>query len=152
MKEETQIIKLAKNDLSTFQKLIDLLNEVFDEYHSIASDAHLEELLKKSEFHAFAVIANNKVVAGLTAYELQKYYNDKSELYIYDIAVKTEFQNLGIGKKLIQFVKEYCFENGVQTLFVEAHSEEEQAVKFYESTFGVSEKVDHFNFEIENLN
>jgi len=33
-------------------------------------------------------------------------------------------------------------------IFVEAHSKDEQAVKFYESTFGTSEKVDHFNLKI----
>ncbi|AWX44690.1 Gentamicin 3-N-acetyltransferase [Flagellimonas maritima] len=149
MKEKIQTIRLSRTDSSLFKKLITLLNEVFEENITIASDNHLQNLIAKPEFYAIVAIANDIILGGLTAYELQSYYNDKSELYIYDIAVKSEFQNKGIGKKLIQYLQELCSKNNVSTIFVDAHSEDKQAITFYESVFGGCEKVDHFNFEIK---
>lgn len=149
MKESLKISRLQKNDLNLFIELIELLNEVFEESHTVGSKEHLEKLLAKPDFYAVAVLKNDKIIGGLTAYELKRYYNNKSELYIYDIAVKTELHNQGIGKKLINFLKEYSTKNGIETIFVEAHSEDEQAIKFYESAIGKGEKVDHFNLEIK---
>ncbi len=152
MKESIQISRLHKGDLNLFKQLVELLNEVFEEYNSMASEKQLGKLLVNPEFYAVIAMKNDTVVAGFTAYELQRYYSDNSELYIYDIAVKKELQNQGIGKKLIDYLKQYGMGNNVETIFVEAHSEDEQAVRFYESTFGKSEKVDHFNFEIQSSN
>lgn len=149
MKDEIKIIRLSRTDLLFFKKLIGLLNEVFEESHTIATDNHLHRLLDKPDFYAIVATINEIVIGGLTGYQLQKYYTNKSELYIYDIAVKTKFQNQGIGKKLIQFLKEYSTKNNIETIFVEAHSVDKQAVKFYESTFGTSEKVDHFNYDLK---
>ncbi|UII77454.1 GNAT family N-acetyltransferase [Flagellimonas sp. HMM57] len=145
-----QIIRLSKTDLLLFKKLVTLFNEVFEENSTIASDAHLQKLIAKPEFYAVVAITNDILLGGLTAYELQSYYNDKSELYIYDIAIKSEFQNKGIGKQLIQHLKELGSENSISTIFVDAHSEDKQAVAFYGSVFGEREKVDHFNFEIQS--
>ena len=72
-----------------------------------------------------------------------------SELYIYDIAVKTDLHNRGIGKELISYLKEYSIKNEIEAIFVQAYSEEEQAVRFYESTLGDGIKVDHFTFEVK---
>lgn len=149
MKSSFKISRIQENDIKRLIELVDLLNEVFEEPGKIASEGQLKKLLCIPSFHAIVVIKENRVVGGLTAYELESYYTDKSELYIYDIAVKTELHNQGIGKKLIDYLKDYSAKNGIEGIFVEAHSEDEQAVKFYESTFGKSEKVDHFNFEVK---
>ncbi len=152
MKNSFKISRIQGNDIERFIELVELLNEVFEESNKVASKRQLKKLLKKSDFHAVAVIKDDKIIGGLTAYELERYYTDKSELYIYDIAVKKEFHNQGIGKELIAYLREYSMRNGIESIFVEAHSEDEQAVKFYESTFGEGEKVDHFNLEIEATN
>ncbi len=144
-----KIHRLEVGDLKKMQSLVALLNEVFEEYHSVGSDKQLEKLLSNPDFHAIVAIEDDIIVGGVTVYEMARYYSDKSELYIYDIAVKTELQNKGIGKKLLDFLKAYGRENNIETIFVEALSDEDQAVKFYESTFGKREKVDHFNFEIK---
>ncbi len=144
-----KISRLTENNLNQLMELVELFNEVFDEPHTLASEQQLKELLNKPDFHALASIKDDTVVGGLTAYELKKYHSDKSELYIYDIAVKPQFQNQGIGKNLIGFLKEYAMKNEIETIFVEAHSKDEDAVRFYKSTFGESEKVDLFSFNIK---
>ncbi len=72
-----------------------------------------------------------------------------SELYIYDIAVSSMLQRQGVGRKLLAVLTEYGRENGVESIFVDAHSSDRDAVRFYQSTLGASEKVDHF---VLNLN
>ena len=148
MKDNLTISRLQENELRRLTELLELLNEVFEEPHKVATEIQLKKLLNKADFYAIVAIKEDKVIGGLTAYELERYYTDKSELYIYDIAVKKELHNQGIGKQLIEYLKNYALKSGIEGIFVEAYSEDEQAVKFYESTFGKSEKVDHFNFEI----
>jgi aminoglycoside 3-N-acetyltransferase I len=149
IKNNLKISRIRKDDVERLAELVELLNEVFEEPNRVGSKRQLKKLLRNPSFHAIVAIKEDKIVGGLTAYELDSYYTDKSELYIYDIAVKTELQNQGIGKKIIQYLKEYSTKNEIEGIFVEAHSEDEQSVKFYESTFGKGEKVDHFNFEIK---
>lgn len=149
VKNSFKISRIQENEIERFIELVELLNEVFEESNKVATERQLKKLLKKHDFHAIAAIKEGKIIGGLTAYELAQYYTDKSELYIYDIAVKKELHNQGIGKELIAYVKDYSTKNGIESIFVEAHSEDEQAVKFYQSTFGKGEKVDLFNFEIK---
>lgn len=149
MKPPISISQLQNTDLDKFKQLIILFNDVFEEYHSIASNSHLENLLQNPEFYAVVVEENNTIIGGLTAYEMKRYYSDSSELYIYDMAVKTNQQNNGIGKRLIKYLKSFAAQNNIETIFVEAHSEDKQAVKFYESSIGQSEKVDHFNLDVK---
>ncbi|MFK8009497.1 MAG: GNAT family N-acetyltransferase [Saprospiraceae bacterium] len=107
MENKIKISRLQEDDYKLFIELIELLNEVFEESNSIASKKQLKRLLTKQDFYAIAAFKNDKIVGGLTAYELEKYYNDRSELYIYDIAVKTELHNQGIGKELMNYLKSY---------------------------------------------
>ena len=152
MKNRFEILRIKENAIEQLIELVEVLNEVFEEPNNVASNRQLEKLLTKPDFHAIAAIEGGKIIGGLIAYELEQYYRDKSELYIYDIAVKVELHNQGIGKALINYLKDYATNNGIETIFVEAHSVDEQAVKFYESTFGKGEKVDHFNYEVKTVN
>lgn len=151
MKENHNILlsTLGKNDTAILKELIQLFHEVFETSPTVATDQHLQRLLSTSGFIAIVAMKDGKVLGGLTAYELAGYYSEKSELYIYDIAVQTAWHNQGIGKSLIEYLKRYAKEKEIETIFVEAHTEDVQAVKFYESTFGMSEKVEHFNFEVQ---
>ena len=44
---------------------------------------------------------HNKVVGGLVGYELLKFEPQRSELYLYDLAVASAHQGQGIGRGLI---------------------------------------------------
>ena len=151
IKNNIKILRIQENGIERFIELVEILNDAFEQPKKVASERQLKKLLNAPNFHAIAAIMEDKIIGGLTAYELEQYYTDKSELYIYDIAVKAELRNQGVGKELIDYLKDYSTKNEIEVIFVEAHSEDEQAVKFYESTFGKSEKVDHFNFEVKTL-
>jgi aminoglycoside 3-N-acetyltransferase I len=121
---------------------------VFEEAEPVISnETNLVKLLSKNNFIAIVVFSENEVVGGLTAYELPMYYSENSEIFLYDFAVKPEFQRIGIGKRLIHSLKDYCKKNGIKEFFVLAHEEDEHAVEFYHSTGGKSEKVINFIYE-----
>ena len=141
--------KLSEQDLLVFQKLIQLFHEVFEMKNDLTGNgSHFKKLLWKRSFIAYAAIYENEVVGGLTAYELPMYYSGDSEVYIYDIAVKPEFQRAGVGRQMLFSLQEYCRQNGIKELFVEAHEEDKHAVYFYHSTGGKAEKVVHFNYQL----
>ena len=142
-----QIKRLAKEHLADFQALVNLFNVVFEEESKIGSETHLLKLLSSKNFIALAALAENEVVGGLTAYELPMYYSDSSEIFLYDLAIKPEYQRRGIGKGLIQSLKAHCIRQGIKEFFVMAHAEDEHAIEFYRATGGKSENVVNFLYE-----
>ena len=142
-----QIKRLTKEHLADFQALVNLFNTVFEEASKIGSETHLLKLLGNESFIALAALAENEVMGGLTAYELPRYYSDSSEIFLYDLAVKPEYQRMGVGKRLIERLKNYCAEQGIKEFFVMAHVEDEHAIEFYHATGGKSENVVNFLYE-----
>src|SRR5215212_5203726 len=111
--ESLELRQLTKEDVSVFSSLVKMFNMVFEEAESaISNEANLLGLLNNNNFIAMAAISENEVVGGLTAYELPMYYSDSSEVFVYDMAVKPEYQRMGIGKSLIRSLREYCIKHG----------------------------------------
>lgn len=146
--QELEVKRLTKEDLPAFKQLVHMFNIVFEEaVLAISSETNLVKLLSRNNFIAIVAISKNEVVGGLTAYELPMYYSDEPEIFLYDLAVKPEFQRIGIGKRLIQQLKDHCSRNGIKEFFVLAHEEDEHAIEFYRSTGGKSERVINFIYE-----
>ena len=146
--EKLEVRKLVQEDVEAFKLLIHLFNEVFEEdEHSISSESQLSKLLSDNDFVVLAAFYENKVVGGLAAYELPMYYSEHSEIFLYDLAVRAEYQRMGIGKRLLQTLREYCVKNGIMEFFVLAHEEDEHAVEFYRSTGGKRENVVNFLYK-----
>jgi len=143
-----EIKQLTDANLPIFKLLINLFNTVFEEDQSNqGSDRNLSSLLGNSHFIVMAALVEYKVVGGLTAYEIPMYYSDSSEIFIYDLAVDPQYQRMGIGKGLMQSLREYCLKQGVKEFFVMAHEEDEHAIDFYRATGGKSEKVINFLYK-----
>lgn len=143
-----EIRKLASQDLAEFRSLIDLFNRVFEETQpASASETHLRVLLSTRSFIALAAFVENEVVGGLTAYELPMYQKASSEILVYDLAVRPDYQRRGVGKQLLYHLKEYCSALGIQEFFVLVHEEDEHAIEFYRATGGKGERVINFVYE-----
>ena len=112
----------------------------------IAKENHLLKLLLFKNFIVFVAAEKKVIVGGLTAYILPSYYSKTSEVYIYDLAIKKNFQRKGIGKKLLQSLKAYCCQNDYKILFVQADEADAHALKFYQSTGGLPQKVIQFSY------
>jgi aminoglycoside 3-N-acetyltransferase I len=79
---------------------------------------------------------------------LQKYYKAESEFFIYDLAVEPSHQRLGIATRLLEKIKEICDQREINSIFVDAHTEDVEAIKFYESLgHGQGESVTQFTIK-----
>lgn len=150
-RSDSVIIKrLQSHELDEFIKLIRLFEDVFEmKNFTIPSYTHLQKLLDRYEFNVFVASVENKVVGGLTTYIMEQYYSKKPLAYIFDLAVETNLQRLGIGKKLIEATKKFYKEHGFEEVFVQADRAEEYAVEFYRKTNpSEEEQVVHFYYTL----
>lgn len=148
-----EIKKLNKNETSDFRNLVEIFKNVFEHEEQISNNEHLETLLSNPDFMVFVVRQNNKVIGGLTIYILHRYYGKKPVAYMYDVGIAPEFQGQGLGKALIAEVCKYCEDNGFEDAYVEAESDDIDAVNFYRKTkFSSEMKAIHFTYTFGNEN
>ena len=90
-------------DLPALKALLALFGEAFgepDTYQgAVPTDAYLAALLGKPHFIALAALRGGEVVGGLAAYELEKFEQARSEIYIYDLAVREDRSPQGGGDR-----------------------------------------------------
>ncbi|MEO8569561.1 MAG: GNAT family N-acetyltransferase [Ginsengibacter sp.] len=144
-----EIQKLSGHDIDKFEKLIRLFENVFEmENFTMPCRNHLQQLLEQDSFFVFVALASHDIVGGLTAYTLQQYYSTSPLVYVYDLAVKKEFQRRGIGKNLMTALTTYCIGLGIEEIFVQADAIDDHAIEFYHSTGATAEKVIHFYYPL----
>jgi len=121
---------LGAADLAAMKALLRLFGEVFgdlDTYQgAVPSDAYLLGLLRDATF--FAVAAHDErgaTIGALAAYELKKFEQERSEVYIYDLAVDTAHRRKGIATALIRTLGEAARKRGAYVMFVQADIGEE---------------------------
>ncbi len=83
--------QLTSSDVALLKDLLGVFGEAFGEVETyqrfIPADGYLEGLLGKPHFIAVVAMHEGEVVGGLAAYELEKFEQDRREIYIYDLAV-----------------------------------------------------------------
>lgn len=135
-------------DLPLLKALLRVFGDAFDELHTyqdhVPSDEYLVRLLRKDTFIAIVAVADDKVVGGLAAYVLEKFEQERSEIYIYDLAVSEKHRRRGIATGLIDRLREMAPSYNAWVIYVQADPPDEPAVKLYES-LGVREDVYHFD-------
>ncbi|TGM47229.1 GNAT family N-acetyltransferase [Leptospira biflexa] len=147
--ENVEIKKLTPSDLDQFIELIRVFEDVFEmKQFQMPKSNYLQSLLERDDFFVFVSVLDGKVVAGLTAYLLRQYYSERPLVYIYDLAVQTHLQRLGIGKSLIASINSYCKEKGMEEVFVQADLADDYALDFYKATGGRAEDVVHFYYPL----
>lgn len=145
-----EIEVLGTGDLNRLNELISVFAIVFETENSgRAGDNHLLSLLSKDTFFAIIASEENKIIGGLTAYVLNQYISEKPLAYIYDFAVKTEYQRKGVGKKLVEFTNDFFRKKGFEEVFVQADKIDKHAVDFYRSTKpDAEEDVFHYSYSL----
>lgn len=143
-------VQYESADLGALKELLGVFAVAFEDHESyqsaVPSDEYLNKLLAREDFIPLVAIADGKVVGGLAAYVLQKFEQERSEIYIYDLAVLEEYRRHGIATGLINKLREIAWEIGAWVIYVQADPPDEPAVKLYES-LGTREDVLHFDIE-----
>jgi aminoglycoside 3-N-acetyltransferase I len=111
------------------------------------TDAYLEGLLGGDSFVAVAAFDGDAVVAGLAAYELKKFERERSEFYIYDLAVAKDYRRQGLATALIERLRSIAAERGAFVIFVQADLTDPPAIALY-TKLGTREDVLHFDIEV----
>ena len=120
---------------------------VFDETNEDLPDAYIAALLDRPEFWAIAAVGNDTVVGGLTAHTLMMTNSPRSEVLIYDIAVDPRRQREGIGRRLVEALRERTRSVGIDTVFVPADNDDVHALDFYRSIGATGSAVTIFSFD-----
>lgn len=147
------IHRLTHDDLALMDALLVTFGEVFNQPETYTSRppsaGYMRQLLASDHFIALVAMKNGEVVGGLAAYELKKFEQPRSEIYIYDLAVAKAHRRQGIATALIQRVKQIGTARGVHAIFVQADTGEEDAaaIALY-SKLGTREEVLHFDLHL----
>jgi aminoglycoside 3-N-acetyltransferase I len=146
------IQQIQPQDMALMEALLATFGEVFDEVETYSGNRpsadYLKQLLKNDYFIAIVALKEGKVVGGLTAYELKKFEQERSEIYIYDLAVVTEHRREGIATALIQKLKEIAVARGAYVIFVQADIGDDPAIELY-TKLGDREDVLHFDIAVD---
>lgn len=143
-----KITQLGASDIELMRHLLNCFGRVFEEAENYQrnqpSDQYLAEQLDSETFIALAAMANDEVIGGLAAYELKKFEQERSEIYIYDLAVDEAFRRKGVATALIEALKPIARQKKAWVIFVQADYGDEPAVALY-NNLGVQEEVLHFD-------
>lgn len=141
---------LAGDDAALMERMMTMFGEAFGEVetytHKRPGAAYLKRLLDSENFIALAALKDGAVVGGLAAYQLRKFEQERSEIYIYDLAVATAHRRQGIATALIEELKIIAAKRGAYVMYVQADRGDAAAIALY-SKLGASEDVLHFDIE-----
>ena len=141
--------KLQSGDDSKFTELVLLFNKEFESPNlNDVNSENIAKLLNNPNFACFSAQVDNKIVGGLTAYELEMYDREGSSMYLYDLAVTREFQRNGIGSRLVNVLIDYCKSKDIKELFVQADEVDQHAIEFYKKIGGEQSKTFQFSFNL----
>ncbi|HET9335767.1 MAG TPA: GNAT family N-acetyltransferase [Sphingomicrobium sp.] len=127
-----------------------LFSEVFGEegYHGPPpGEAHLRKLLSDDKFIILAARIDGQMAGALAGYELVKFEAERSEIYIYDLAVREEFRRRGVATALIEALRPIADQRGAWVIFVQADPPDAPAVALYDK-LGTREEVLHFDISV----
>jgi aminoglycoside 3-N-acetyltransferase I len=144
---------LKPTDLPLMRELMTVFGEAFDEPETfnkaMPSDAYFQRLLARDTFIGIAALKGEAVVGGLTAYIMAKYEQERSEIYIYDLAVVEAHRREGIATAIIGHLKAVAAERGAWVAFVQADYGDDPAIALY-TKLGSREDVMHFDIAVSD--
>jgi aminoglycoside 3-N-acetyltransferase I len=147
-----EVRRIGPADLVLMDELLSVFGEAFedmDQYRSrVPGAAYLRKLLGNPGFIALVAVKDGAVVGGLAAYELQKFEQERSEIYIYDLAVAADHRRKGVATALIETLKVIAAARGAYVIYVQADLCDEPAIALY-SKLGVREDVLHFDIAVD---
>ena len=145
-----RVERIGPGDIASMRAANRLFDEVFgDEAYDgpPPSDDHLGKLLSDEKFIALTAHIDRQMAGALAGYELVKFEADRSEIYIYDLAVREDHRRKGVATALIEALKPIARERGAWVIYVQADPPDAPAVALYDK-LGTREEVYHFDISV----
>jgi aminoglycoside 3-N-acetyltransferase I len=147
-----RVRQLGGDDVDLMAAMMTVFGHAFGEVATYCgarpSRSYLARLLGKPHFIALAAIKRDKVVGGIAAYELEKFEQERSEIYLYDLAVAEGHRREGIATALIRELGAIAARRGAWVIFVQADHGDEPAIALY-TKLGMREDVLHFDIALQ---
>ncbi|HEY0630396.1 MAG TPA: GNAT family N-acetyltransferase [Sphingomicrobium sp.] len=138
------------DDVDVMEAANQLFGEVFGEegYHGPPpSRDHMRKLLADPKFIPLVARIGDEMVGAIAAYELVKFEAERSEIYIYDLAVREQHRRRGVATALIEALQPIAREKGAWVIYVQADPPDAPAVALYDK-LGTREEVYHFDISV----
>lgn len=148
------IRQITPRDVTLLQNLLAVFGEAFKDADTYTGKrphpGYLSRLLASDYFIALVALKNDEIVAGIAAYELRKFEQERSEIYIYDLAVVAAHRREGIATAMIEELKKIAAVRGAHVIFVQSDIgvEDQPAIELY-TKLGKREDVLHFDITVE---
>lgn len=143
--------QLEPADIALMEAMMTAFGRAFEDMETYTAArpgrAYLERLLSSRSFIALAALKGGAVVGGLAAYELQKFERERSEIYIYDLAVDEAHRREGIATALIRELQRIAADRGAWVIYVQADYGDDPAIALY-TKLGAREDVMHFDIPV----
>jgi aminoglycoside 3-N-acetyltransferase I len=139
---------LGAGDAALMRAMLTMFGEAFGDVQTYSgfqpTTEYLERLLGSDTFIALAALKDGEVVGGIAAYLLPKFEQERSEIYIYDLAVAEPHRRQGIATALIRELQRVGASRGAYVIFVQADHGDDPAIALY-TRLGSREDVLHFD-------
>lgn len=146
-----EIRTIGARDVTCFKDMLAMFGKAFEDVDSyqaaVPSDQYISRLLGKEHFIAIAALDGAKVVGGIAAYQLDKFEQDRREIYIYDLAVDDDYRRRGIATAMIRELQRTAAERDVYVIFVQADLVDAPAIALYDK-LGTKETAHHFDIPV----
>ena len=138
--------RLRAGDRDVARRTFAMMADVFDEPATPLGEAYLDALLASDACWVLAALEGDAVVGGLTAHVLPMTRAESAELFVYDLAVRTDRQRQGIGRRLMHALRDAAGAAGIGDVFVPADVDDAHALDFYRAIGGEAAPVTMFTF------
>lgn len=143
-----RLVRLTAGDSQPFSDWLALFGEAFEEVETytgaMPSSGYRDRLLADPNFIALAAMDGDTIVGALAAYVLVKFERERSEIYIYDLAVDEAHRRKGIGEALVNETRRIAHDVGAWVVYVQADHVDPPAIALY-TKLGAREEVLHFD-------
>ncbi|MEL6877750.1 MAG: GNAT family N-acetyltransferase [Pseudomonadota bacterium] len=147
----TVVRRLGNDDVAGFRAMNAIFSDVFEEPENYAShppdDAYCTRWLSNSHNVAILADVDGEAVGALAGYVLEKFEQVRTELYIYDLAVREQARRRGIATAMIEEMRQIARDYGAWTVFVQADvfEEDEPARSLYRKLASDETMAHHFD-------
>ncbi len=152
MNDCADIHHLGPGDEDRLRKLTAMFARAFDDPANYSSappgPEHLKRILALDHVIVLVAARGGVIAGGLVAYELEKFEQERREIYIYDLAVDEAHRRKGIATALIEELRSIARQRGAWVIYVQADPDDPPAIALYEK-LGAREDVLHFDINID---
>ena len=108
---------------------------------------YMAALLADGRHWLVAALDGDRPVGFALAYELMRLDGTGPKVFLYEIGVVEEWRRRGVGRGIVERLKQLCRERGCQTMFVPTDEANVAAMHLYAATGGVRPRTDEAAFE-----